>query len=97
MGSPVADDLVLTEEEKQALLAHRRDSAPKRKGTLRGTDPESGAEYEIELTAEETAKLAMRHLTGLFKDDPKDGDGKDGKKPPAKPPAIQDYFKRKTS
>lgn len=87
----MADDLVLTEEEKQALLAHRRDSAPKRKGTLRGTDPESGAEYEIELTVEETAKLAARHLAGLFKSD--DGNGQDEKKkPPARPTPLKEYF-----
>ena len=88
----MADDLTLTDDERQALLAYRRESAPKRKGTLRGTDPDSGAEYEIELTAEETARLAARHLTGLFKGD----DGKkDDKKDDKKPTPLKDYFGKK--
>lgn len=81
----------VSDEEWAALQAYRADRAPKRKGTLRGTDPESGAEYEIELTVEETAKLAARHLAGLFKDDgkPDDKDKKDDKRPSD----IRSYFK----
>jgi hypothetical protein len=80
----------LSDEEWAAIRSHRADSAPKRKGTLRGTDPDSGAEYEIELTVEETARLAARHLAGLFKSDDAAADPKD----PAKPAVLKDYFGR---
>lgn len=82
----------VTDDEWQAILAHRRDSAPKRKATLRGTDPESGNEWELELTVEEAAKLAGKALGKLFDDDAgKKGDDGKGKKPAV----LKDYFGKK--
>lgn len=85
----MADDLQLTDDEKQALLAYRRESAPKRKGTVRRTDPDSGAEYEVELTPEEAARV----VAGLFKDD--DGKKDDDKDKAKKPAVLKDYFGKK--
>ena len=80
----------ISDEEWAAIQAHRKDSAPKRRATLRGTDPESGNEWELELTVEEAARLAGKALGGLFTDEPKKDDGKkdDGKKPTP----LKEYF-----
>jgi hypothetical protein len=84
----------VTDDEWAAIQAHRRDSAPKRKGTGRYTD-EAGISYEFELTPEETAKLADKALAGLFTDDKPDDDGKDGND--KKPTPLKEYFgKRQT-
>jgi hypothetical protein len=82
----------LSPEEIKAIQDHRAATRPKRKGTMRGTDPDSGAEFEIELTPEEAEKLVGRHAK-LFASDDKTGDDKDGGKPPAQ---LKDYFNRGT-
>lgn len=83
----------VSEDEWAAIQAHRRDSAPKRKGTGRFTD-EAGISYEFELTAEETAALAGKALKGLFtSDDDKDKDG--GKDAAKKPTPLKEYFGKK--
>jgi hypothetical protein len=79
----------VTDEEWAAIQAHRRDSAPKRKGTGRYTD-EAGISYEFELTPEETAKLAGKALAGLFTSD--DEGKKDDEGKPKKPAVLKDYF-----
>lgn len=89
----MADDLQLSDDEKQAILAHRRDNTPKRKGTGRYTDPETGVEFSFELTSEEAGRLVDR-LGNLFSADPPKDDPKDK---PAKPSAIKDYFGKKTA
>lgn len=78
----------VTDEEWAGITAWRRDQAPKRAGKLRGTD-DSGAEFEIDLTPEETARLAAKHLKGLFTSDAGDGDGAEGGKKPAD---LRTYF-----
>lgn len=78
----------LSEDEWAAIQAHRRDSAPKRKGTGRYTD-EAGISYEFELTPEETAKLAGKALAGLFTDD---SDGKKDDDKPEKPRVLKQYL-----
>jgi hypothetical protein len=81
----------LSDDEWEAITAHRQASQPKRKGMLRGTDPASGAEFEIELTPDEAAKLIGRHA-GLFADKPETGDD-DGKGKPGA--TVKDFFKSK--
>jgi hypothetical protein len=87
----------VSDDEWAAILDHRKATRPTRKGFLRGTDSDSGAEFEIELTADEADKLMGRHAK-LFADDDKGGgqggDGKDDKKPAQ----LKDYFgKRKAT
>jgi hypothetical protein len=88
----------VSDDEWAAILDHRKATRPVRKGFFRGTDPDSGTEFEIELTPDEAEKLIGRHAK-LFADDDKSGggaggDGKDDKKPAQ----LKDYFgKRKAA
>jgi hypothetical protein len=82
----VADDLgALSDEEKAAILAHRRDSAPKRKATANYTDEETGVQYSIELLPEEASKLVGK----LFAEPKAEGEGDEKGK---KPTPLKDYF-----
>lgn len=81
----------LADDEWEAILAHRKATRPQRKGTARYTDPDTGAEFEVDLTADEAEKVIGRAASKLFGAEPKDGGGKggdDGKKPTA----LKDYF-----
>lgn len=85
------DDLQLTPEERAAVESFRRENTPKRKATLRGTDPDTGNEWEIELLPEEAAKLAGTAIGKLFGSGEGDKDAGDKGKQPA---TIQEFFKR---
>ena len=85
----------LADDEWEAILAHRKATRPVRKGTARYTDPDTGAEFDVELTPDEAEKVIGRAAAKLFGTDDKSGgkDGGDGKKPAQ----LKDYFGGKKS
>ena len=81
----------VSDDEWKALLEYRKASQPKRPGTMRHTDPETGAEFEIGLTDEEANTIFSKvtsKLLGGGKDSDKGGDDKDSKKPAQ----LRDFF-----
>ena len=84
----------LADDEWEAILAHRKATRPVRKGTARYTDPDTGAEFDVELTPDEAERVIGKAAAKLFGTEPKDGkDGGDGKKPAQ----LKDYFGGKKS
>ena len=84
----------LADDEWEAILAHRKATRPVRKGTARYTDPDTGAEFDVELTPDEAEKVIGRAAAKLFgTDDKSGGKGGDDKKPAQ----LKDYFGGKKS
>lgn len=88
----------VSDDEWEAILAHRRATRPVRKGFLRGHDDASGAEFEIELTADEADRLMGRHAKLFADDDSGKGGGQGGDSDQGKKPAqLRDYFGKKAA